>query len=66
MMDDDLGGGSGSVATNPSADPGAKTEGGGTMPPGLSLLGLAPRQQIDPSVLVRSTLSPNPGFSISR
>ena len=46
---------------------GPRPKGGGTMPPCLSPSGLARRRQIDPTCSsVHSTLSPDPGFSISR
>ena len=48
MIDDDLGGDRAPWRHDASADPGAKTEGSGTMPPCLSPSGLAPKRQIDP------------------
>ncbi len=48
MMDDDLGGDRAPRRHDASADSGAKTEGSGTMPPCLSLSGLAQKRQIDP------------------
>ena len=52
---------------HPSADPGAKTGEGGTMPPCLSLSGLVRNRKIDVSQPHdRNSLSLNPENSISR